>query len=104
MSWHELDPTMRVVVGSLLAIQFTMVAIALVRLPRTTDDRVALLPRWAWVLVIVFGQLVGPIVFLAAGRRPAQVEGAAPVRSDAAVARAVDVLYGDRPGTSDRSR
>lgn len=98
MSWSELDPTMRVVLVVLLAIQLTMMAVALLRLSRTADDRLALLPRWAWVLVIVFGQLVGPLVFLAAGRRPAPVEQAGPTRRDAAVTRAVEVLYGgDHP-------
>lgn len=97
MSWSELDPTMRVVLVVLLTIQLTLMVVALLRLSRTPDDRLALLPRWAWVLVVVFGQLVGPLVFLAAGRRPAPVDRAAPSRGDAAVTRAVDILYGDRP-------
>ncbi|MBK9100232.1 MAG: DUF1648 domain-containing protein [Austwickia sp.] len=107
MSWSALDPSARLVVLLLLAVQLTFMTIALVRLTRTPDDRLALLPRWGWALVIVFGQLVGPIVFLAAGRRPARgqdVEQATPTRSDGAVTRAVDVLYGDRPDPGDTRR
>lgn len=104
MSWAELNASARVVLLVVLAIQLTLMAFALRRLTRTPEDRLALLPRWAWVLVIVFGQLVGSIVFLAAGRRPARVEQPIPTRGDTAVSRAVDALYGDRSDPGDTTR
>ncbi|MBZ9623604.1 PLDc N-terminal domain-containing protein [Clostridium sp. FP2] len=35
---------------------------------RLTRDRVKLLPKWAWALIILFIQLIGGIAFLLIGR------------------------------------
>ncbi|QQS00567.1 MAG: PLDc_N domain-containing protein [Austwickia sp.] len=104
MSWDALDPTGRALIGLLVAAQLTLMIVALVRWHRTPDERLALLPRWGWLLVIVFGQLVGPLVFLAVGRAAEPVPEAArrgdqPPAPDA-VARAVESLYGERPPAS----
>jgi hypothetical protein len=108
MSWDALDPTGRALIGLLVAAQLTLMIVALVRWHRTPDERLALLPRWGWLLVIVFGQLVGPVVFLAVGRAAEPVpepvpeaarRGDQPPAPDA-VARAVESLYGERPPES----
>lgn len=55
----------------------------IVALVRTPAERLTL-PRVAWVIIILLGELIGAIVFLAAGRRPAVDERAATVaRPDA---------------------
>jgi hypothetical protein len=57
--------------------------------------------KWAWALVIVFGTVVGAIVYLAVGRAPAEVDittgasGATTAGGESA-RRAVDALYGPR--------
>ena len=35
---------------------------------RLTQDRVKILPKWAWALIIIFIQLIGSLVFLLIGR------------------------------------
>ena len=47
-------------------IQLTLLIIALVDLVRR--PRAKLLPKWAWVLIIVLVNLIGPIVYLIIGR------------------------------------
>lgn len=104
MSWDELDPSLRAVVAVLVLIQLTLMVTALVRLARTPEDEVAHLPRWAWLLIIVSGQLVGPVIFFAVGRSPQPVKGPAPAPRGEPMSRIVDVLYGDQPpspGTRD---
>jgi hypothetical protein len=99
--------------GMLVVIQLAVEIYALVRLARTPVERLVFGKKWPWVLIIVFINLVGAIVFLVAGRQPdpavdplaaghgglAGVPGAAAVsdRSGAAE-RAADVLYGDKGG------
>lgn len=58
---------------------------------------VAIMPKWAWIVVIVLFNLIGSIVYLVAGRAPApapeprsEPEGVAGDRAQAAV----DLLYG----------
>jgi len=74
---------------------------ALVKMFQTPEDQLALGKRWVWVLIIVFVNLIGAIIFLVAGRKPAMVaepSGAqqAPVMDRAR--RATDVLYGSKDG------
>lgn len=49
----------------LLIIELCLIIFALYRL---TKDNVKFLPKWAWALIIVFFNLIGPIVFLVIGR------------------------------------
>jgi len=69
--------------GLLVALQLALQITAIVALVRTPAERLTL-PRVAWVIIILLGELIGAIVFLAAGRRPAVDERAATVaRPDA---------------------
>ena len=97
----ELPGWMLVVFGVLAVVQISVEVYALVKLFRTPDEQLVLGKKWPWILIILFINLVGAIVFLAAGRKPAaavdplaagSAEGA-PAAGDRA-ARAADVLYG----------
>jgi uncharacterized Tic20 family protein len=49
----------------LLVIQLVLVVFALIKLVK---GNVRFLPKWAWALIIVFFNLIGPVVFLIVGR------------------------------------
>lgn len=90
---------MLVVFGVLAVVQISVEVWALVVLFRTPEERLQTGKRWPWVLIILFVNLIGAIVFFVAGRKPAQVAdplaGAAPaVPAGDRAARAADVLYG----------
>jgi hypothetical protein len=92
------------VIGVLLVVQIAVEVFALVQLFRTSDERLVFGKKWPWVLIIVMVNLVGAIVFLAAGRKPeaavdplSAASGAPAVPGDRA-SRAADVLYGSEEG------
>ena len=81
---------------------------ALVVLFKTPDERLQFGKKWPWIIIILFVNLVGAIVFLVAGRKPAAAvdplaQGALAAQAPAAerAARAADVLYGS-PGDDER--
>jgi competence protein ComGF len=49
----------------LIIIEIGLIIFALYRLAK---DNVKYLPKWAWALIIIFFNLIGPIVFLVVGR------------------------------------
>ncbi len=104
MTWSSMDPGLRLAIGVLIVVQLTLVVIALVRLARTPDDRLAFLPRWGWVLAILLFQLVGSIVFLAVGRGPGRVDRPLPQERGDVVTGAMDTLYGDPPDAAGLAR
>lgn len=92
------------VIVVLVAVQLALEIYALVVLFRTPEERVIFQKRWPWVLIILGVNLVGAIIFLAAGRTaPAAIDPLAGPRTDAPPAtpasRAVDVLYGAGAGS-----
>jgi hypothetical protein len=50
----------------LVLLQLTLMIVALVDLMRREKTRG--LPKWAWALVIVLGELIGPIIYFVFGR------------------------------------
>ena len=89
--------------GVLAVVQVALAVYALVVLFRTPEERLLMGKRWPWVLIIAFVNFIGAVVFLAAGRTPAQAPDplsedphAAPASDRAG--RAADVLYGPRDG------
>lgn len=87
-------------IGVLGLVQVSLQVLALLTAFRTPEERLAGGKRWIWILIVVFGQLLGAILFLAVARRPAPDED--PLRRedtassvDARARRAADVLYGD---------
>ena len=49
----------------LLIIQLALMIFCLLKLSK---DNVKYLPKWIWVLIIIFGELLGPIAYLLLGR------------------------------------
>ena len=49
----------------ILLLQLGLMAFALVDLNRRERTKG---PKWVWALVIIFGQLIGPLVYLVVGR------------------------------------
>jgi len=49
----------------LLLIQLALMSAALIDLARRTQTRG---PKWVWVLIIVFINTIGPIIYFVAGR------------------------------------
>ena len=100
---NEIPSGLLIPLAVLAVVQIGVEIFALIKLFRTPDDMLVFGKKWPWVLIILFVNLVGAIVFLAAGRKPALAEdpqrtnGAGELPGDRA-ARAADVLYGPRDG------
>ena len=54
------------ILGPVLALQLLLMIIALVVCIRAEETRG---PRWMWVLIILFGNLIGSILFFIFGRK-----------------------------------
>ena len=65
---RDLPPGLLWVLGALVAVQLLLIVGALVVLARTSRERVKLLPKVAWALIILLTNGIGPIIFLAVGR------------------------------------
>jgi hypothetical protein len=52
-------------IAPLVLIQLVLMAAALLDLRRREKTRG---PKWLWILIIIFGEMVGPIAYFAAGR------------------------------------
>ena len=95
-SLADLSPAVLAGIATLIVAQLVLQISALVSLVRTPSDRITLGGRkWVWALVVLLGEIVGPIVYFAAGRLPVPAEEhtvAAPASRRAA--RAADTLYG----------
>ncbi len=50
----------------LIIIEYGLMIFALVQAVR---NEVSYLPRWGWILIIVLVNIIGPVVFLIAGRK-----------------------------------
>jgi hypothetical protein len=50
----------------LVVIQLALMLYALIDLVRR--ERVKHLPKWLWLLIILLGELIGPLIYLVAGR------------------------------------
>lgn len=84
----------------LVIVQLGVEIFALIQLLKTPDDQVVFGKKWPWILIILFVNLIGAILFLVAGRKPAPAEeptdNGRPATDRAE--RAADVLYGDKGG------
>ena len=50
----------------LVLVQVVLIIVSLLDLSRR--EKVKFLPKWAWVIIIVLGELIGPTVYLIVGR------------------------------------
>jgi Mn2+/Fe2+ NRAMP family transporter len=86
-----------VALGALVLVQVTLQVIAIVQLVKTPAQRVSIGGRkWVWALIILLGQIVGPLIWFFLGRttEPTDVDS---VLADESVRRsAVDTLYGEK--------
>jgi len=102
--WGDIPMGLRIALIALAVIQVSVEVYALVKLFKTPDDRLAFGKKWPWVLIIVFVNLIGAIVFLAAGRKPAAAVDPMAVPGMPApgerAARAADVLYGENESSA----
>lgn len=93
-----LSVSLRVAIAVLIAAQLALVIVSLIDLAR----RPAVLGgrKWVWLLVILFGNMLGPILYLALGRKAAPAAGPDSRQAPSAdrAQRAADVLYGKKEG------
>jgi len=85
-----------VVLGVAVVLQLSLMIWALVDVIKRPAVRVRG-PKWLWVIIIVFGELIGPIVYLAVARLPETVDVARPTPTADRASSAADVLYGSPP-------
>jgi hypothetical protein len=86
------------ILGLVLLAELALAVFALVDLVRRPPARVTFGNKWVWVAIIVLVNLVGPILYLAIGRKPAPpADGAPPVgASGTSMTSVADALYGER--------
>jgi hypothetical protein len=91
----ELSPGAIIAIIVLAVTQLSLQVIGLVHLAR--HDEAPGGRKWVWVLVIVMGAMIGPLVYLAVARQADRTRadaGEVPAGGEAAARRAVDDLYG----------
>lgn len=108
VGWADLPPWALAVLGVLGLVQISLQILALVSAFRTPEERLATGKRWVWIVIVVFGQLVGAIVYFAAARRPPVQQDPLSGRpgSDASARakaqQAADLLYGTPSDAKER--
>jgi len=92
----DLPTNVLIAVGVLVAVQLTLQIIALVSLVKTPAERVTIGgKKWIWAVIIILGEIIGPIIWFVAGRSPVQAAEVVPGTATADRARnAADALYG----------
>jgi hypothetical protein len=90
-----------VVLAVLAVAQIALDVVALLDLYRRPREQVVLDNKWFWLVIILMINILGPIVYLAGGRKPAAApEDAAPPGSPSARTEDIaDALYGPRDET-----
>lgn len=87
-------PTWLVIAGVLLAlVQVTLVVVALVDLYRRPAAQLAFGNKPLWAVIIILVNIVGPVVYLAAGRRRPFEGGEGPAPPSARPSDVADALY-----------
>lgn len=66
--FQELPPGLQLALVAVIVVQLALIVVALIVLARTPADRIRSLPKWAWVVVILLANGIGPIIFFAVGR------------------------------------
>ncbi len=105
VQWVDLPPWALAGIVVLGLAQLSLQVLALVTLFRTPEERLVGGRRWVWIVAIVFGQFVGPIVFFSAARKPPVQEDPLQDSSDsdapaqAKARQAADLLYGNSSRT-----
>jgi hypothetical protein len=90
-----------IVLAAIALVEIGLDLVALVDLYRRPTPQVVIGNKWIWVAIILLVNLLGPILYLAIGRKPApatESSGAAG-RPRKQVDNIVDTLYGTRDRT-----
>lgn len=101
---QDLSTPVLVTLGVLIVVQALLLAVALVDLARRPTARVVGANKWIWLAVILLVSTIGPILYLAAGRRAAS-DPTAPTTAMPGTVRPQDVadaLYGPDRGAGPR--
>ncbi len=61
------DETIFQLILPIVGLQLILIVIALIDLKRIEETQG---PKWMWALIIIFGNLIGPILYFVIGRRP----------------------------------
>ncbi|HEV7183195.1 MAG: PLD nuclease N-terminal domain-containing protein [Actinomycetales bacterium] len=90
-----------VALAALLLVELALDIFALVDLIRRPRSRVTFGNKWVWAAIIVLINLIGAILYLAIGRKPAPPTELAPpaAKSRTSMSSVADALYGE---TDDR--
>lgn len=86
----------RVLVTVVIVIQITLDVIALRDLYKRPVSQVVFSNKWSWVVIILFANLLGPILYLAAGRKRATLADDVISPKPSHSSNVADVLYGPR--------
>lgn len=82
-----------VILAIVIVIQIILVITALRDLYKRPVNQIVFTNKWIWVAIIFFANLLGPILYLAAGRKPTALSGSVtPPPIDAT--KVADILYG----------
>jgi hypothetical protein len=104
VSLMSLPVGLLVALGVLAVVEITLDVVALVDLYRRPAARVVFGNKWIWVAIIILVNIVGAILYLAIGRKPAAATGPADTASARAATPApaaesiANSLYGSRDG------
>lgn len=84
---------------ALLIVQVTLEVYAIVDILRRPEDQIVGGKKVWWIVLVVFVNLIGAVIYLVAGRKPVELaESSAPRPGTGAAADAVDALYGHEAG------
>lgn len=89
-------PTWALVLFAVLAVvQLTLDVVAILDLYRRPTKQVTFENKWIWVVIILLVNIIGPILYLATGRRPAPgAEDTVPAAPSVGIEEVADTLYG----------
>jgi hypothetical protein len=88
-----------VVLGLVVVLEIGLDVVALVDLYRRPRQRVVGENKWIWLAIILLANLIGPVIYLAVGRKPAvRDEPAPPDSTHDRTQDIVDSLYGPNDG------
>lgn len=98
----DLPTGLLVVLGVVILVELVLLVVGLIAWARTPDTHMPPPNKWLWLVLILFLQLLGPVIFLIARKVHARSVAAAGQQETAPPARhsarrtAADLLYGPR--------
>lgn len=93
-----------ILLGVLALVSITLQVIALIDLYRRPTEQVVFANKWIWVAVVLLVNTIGPVIYLAAGRKPAIIDTqtSKPASPSVRSENIADALYGRNEGTGER--